>query len=174
MSAPSIYKNILFIHEHYEFVWNKFWNNANVGNYDSLNKLESNIIRNVYTKLLVRDFPDLFINGSKEQELYLNENTLLSKGYSRIVIGNHGPYIEFDISNILVSLEITKGQEWRTYDDGLRKVKYIWMNPIGFENVKIYKQIKEVSYADYINGMYYISPYNIYCIKSIIEENTLF
>jgi hypothetical protein len=73
-------------------------------------------------------------------------------GFERVVIGAHGPYIEFDESQCLIPLVVKEGQEWR--EEG--SPKYIWLYPVGFPDIKIYKQVRPVKYASYVVGKYYI------------------
>ena len=77
----------------------------------------------------------------------------------RIVIGAHGPYIEFSAEHFRKSIVITKGQEWRL--NKKYNVKYLHMNIFGHEELKIYKQTKTVNYADYKPGFYYVDLYKV-------------
>lgn len=96
-------------------------------------------------------------------------NTLLCKGFNRIVFGDHGPYIEFLKEHIIFDNWISKRNGIGYYD------KYY---PIDNSSILLYAQRKDVSnlpnppkgkysfngnrkegYADYIVGRYYISPY---------------
>ena len=87
---------------------------------------------------------------------YTKRGLLLAKGYSRIVIGGRGPYIEFEPENIMMDniyvpdhakhkLEnsLTYYHEYRSKDDSY---------------VKLYFQRMEVSYADYKIGKWYVDP----------------
>lgn len=59
-----------------------------------------------------------------------------------------------------ISLQIAKKFIWvNAYPK--EKVKYIWLTVKGAPEVKIYLQRRTVSYADYVPGMYYISPNQI-------------
>jgi hypothetical protein len=59
--------------------------------------------------------------------------------------------------DFFIDLEIKKGQEYRLTNNA----KYIWLNPVGYENIKVYKQLKLVKYADYRIGRYYIGLENV-------------
>ena len=102
-------------------------------------------------KKMLGDLPEhaaVFFNNDEKQFL---------KDIKRVVVGAHGPYIEFEESDLYfgLTLEVTKGQEWRIHDSRYL-VKYHCLNPVGHPNVKIYKQIREVKYADYKVGMLYV------------------
>jgi hypothetical protein len=97
-----------------------------------------------------------FLNTSRA--VYYKDQLLLS-GFHRIVIGAHGPYIEFSAEHFRRSIIMTKGQEWRL--NKKYNVKYLHMNPVGYEELKVYKQLKTVVYADYKVGMYYVDLYKV-------------
>ena len=77
----------------------------------------------------------------------------IAKGYKRIVIGDRGPYIEFGCNQLYMEkLHIPKQRhvyftEWRTNDES---------------NTMVYHQKRTVKYAEYIIGLYYISPSDLY------------
>lgn len=99
---------------------------------------------------------DLYKDTGK---VYYNSIPIL-KSFERVVCGAHGPYIEFKEKDLLIELEVTKGQEWRV-DDEYSHIKYNWLNPINLPDIKIYYQKNKVSYADYRPGYYYIDFYNV-------------
>ena len=85
----------------------------------------------------------------------------IAKGYSRIVIGDYGAYIEIPPSLIIIdNLQIKPGEEYRK-EERYKNVKYYWLCPITNENVKIYWQKHKVAYADYVPQMFYVSPYEV-------------
>lgn len=91
------------------------------------------------------------------QNLYLLDGTLLAIGFVRVVHGGRGDYIELireQFALPLTSKFNNKNWETNTSDD----FYYYWLYPIGYPDVKIYKQCKTVKYADYKVGYYYISP----------------
>ena len=105
----------------------------------------------------------LNINGDKSFKLYSKENTLISDGYNRIVIGDYGAFIEFDSTQIIKSnIKVKKGEEYRIHDDKYNKsVKYFWFTAKDNSDIKIYYQQKTVPYADYQPNMFYVSPFDI-------------
>ena len=108
------------------------------------------------------------IIGNDELEFYTLDETLIAKGYLRIVIGGRGPYIEFTEDQInWDNTFIPDTQEWRKDSTN---AFYIEHRTTDKANVKIYEQKKLVDYADYKIGLFYISPFDL-CTKDgrIIE-----
>lgn len=106
-------------------------------------------------------------------ESYLNKSVyydgrMIANCFRKIVIGGHGPYIELGESYFSCDLEITKGQEWRC-GSKYKKVKYLLMNPVGLPDLKVYYQMKKVSYADYIPGLYYIDYWSVDFVDRILK-----
>lgn len=98
-----------------------------------------------------------------------SSNEILATGYTRVVYGDHGPYIELD------KLQI----EWNSFPIYKKKSQYAWYDEYYTKDktVMLYDQKKDVKglknppkgayssnnnrtngYADYIVGMYYLSP----------------
>lgn len=114
-----------------------------------------------YRQFYIDNIPAQFdVNGSTDK-LYTQNGTLISDGYKRIVVGDYGAFIEFDKTQAIEeNYEIAPGQEYRVYDPKYSKnVKYVWLTIDDNSNIKIYKQKRKVSYADYKRGMFYISPH---------------
>lgn len=87
--------------------------------------------------------------------------TLVAIGYERVVIGDRGPYIEFKDSQIAKeNIFVPPNQSWRLlpkYDHC-----YYWEYRTNDEAfVKLYFQKKEVDYADYKVGLWYVSPFHL-------------
>ena len=91
------------------------------------------------------------------------KGTEFASGFSRIVIGDYGAFLEIDVSQINRDvIRVQPGQEYRLAEPRYAEhVKYIWMTVPDGSNVKIYWQKKTVEYADYQPGMYYVSPFEI-------------
>lgn len=63
---------------------------------------------------------------------------LIATGYSRIVIGDYGAYIEIPPHNMVIEhIKITPGQEYRLLEK-YKNVKYYWLCPKTAEHIKIY------------------------------------
>lgn len=88
-------------------------------------------------------------------------DTIICDSFTRCVIGDYGPYIEFlePASGTLLTVE--EGQEYRQSDAYKNNVKFDWLTVLDGSHVKIYHQKKRVSYADYVVGRYYISPFEV-------------
>ena len=83
----------------------------------------------------------------------------IATGYTRIVIGGRGPYVEFSDAYIINrALFIPDKQQWRLSSSLSYYIEYRTL----LDNVKVYKQLKTVGYADYKIGLYYISPFDLY------------
>lgn len=94
--------------------------------------------------------------GNPDTKFYSAGGTLLATGYTRIVVGERGAYIEFAPGNICVeSLHIPPDQKWRLHSD---IAYYIEHRSRDGANVKVYEQRRTVGYADYKIGMFYIAP----------------
>lgn len=155
-------------------IWDKFWNHASNGDYNSLTQDESKIIRHIHRRLLNHHFMDYRLGGRFDLPLKLMDGTPLLDTYHRLVIGDHGAYIEFDFENLLLPIQTKLGEEYRETEN--YKCKYHWKNPIvnGLPiDVKIYYQIERVKYADYMVGMYYVDPYELYHIEPATDLDLL-
>lgn len=84
---------------------------------------------------------------------------VLAYGYSRVVVGERGPYIEFSKEDLLEGgFKIPDECLWRqTYP----KAFYIEHRTVDSAFVMIYEQLKPVTYADYRVGMFYVSPSDV-------------
>ena len=83
---------------------------------------------------------------------------VVATGYSRVVIGKRGPYIEFDAKHIESSaLKIPKDQRWRQMSPIAYYIEHRSLDML----VKVYEQLRTVDYADYRVGCWYISPFDL-------------
>ncbi len=99
------------------------------------------------------------IDGNNKTIFYTKSGLLVATGYDRIVIGDRGPYIEFNDTQINIeNFHIPKAEEYRMTSDS---VYYIEFRSLDDCNVKVYFQLKEVDYADYKIGKLYISPFSL-------------
>lgn len=114
-----------------------------------------------YRQFYIDNLPDGFIISGSDTVLYTKTGTVVCNGYTRIVVGDYGAFIEFDKEQAnFDKYIIAPGQEYRVNDLKYSKnVKYIWMTIADGSNIKIYKQKKKVAYADYRGEMFYISPH---------------
>ena len=99
------------------------------------------------------------------QDIYSLDGVHICRGLTgRIyVCGDYGIFLEADTKDIVFENIIIKpGEEYRINDLRYSEhVKYHWYIPtIGYET-KIYFQQKTVTYADYLPGKWYFSPYEV-------------
>lgn len=122
--------------------------------------------------------------GNQSTKFYSLNSTYLFEGYNRIVYGDHGPYIEFDLQNIRCKLKSKFGNyvDYNNLPGDDFKYYYYWLQPINDLSIKVYLQIKTVhnlpnapkrddgklscfnraeGYADYKRGMFYVNPYDL-------------
>lgn len=102
-------------------------------------------------------------SGSDESVLCDKRGMEICLGYRRIVIGDYGPYIEFDDNEAAMeNLEIQYGQDYRIDNaQFVDRVKYEWWTTKSGSHVKLYRQKRCVEYADYRPGFWYVSPFEV-------------
>jgi hypothetical protein len=114
------------------------------------------IARDKYVKRLI--LPE---TPKESIKFFTKSGTLVANDYERVVIGDRGPYIEFQDSQIVKeNISIPPDQSWRL----LPKYSYCyyWEYRTSDEAfVKLYFQKREVDYADYKIDMWYISPFHL-------------
>jgi hypothetical protein len=80
-------------------------------------------------------------------------------GFTRLVIGSRGAYLEFEKSHFLPeNLYMPHDQKWRIKHEKCYYLEYRTKRDF----VKIYYQRRCVSYADYLPGKFYISPNDLF------------
>lgn len=122
--------------------------------------------------------------GNNFTNFYLPDGAIFATGYIRIVYGDHGPYLEFARKHIISKINTKYNNiiDYNNLPDENYKYYYFWLHPKDFENIKIYLQIKPVTflpnapkrqdgklssfnrsegYADYKRGMFYVDPYSL-------------
>lgn len=135
---------------------------ANLANHFHYQKLDTEFSSQVreYYKSNIPQF--LRIEGSR-QPLFSKNGSQIAKGYDRIVIGDYGAFIEFSKSDAMkFDYIVESGQEYRMIDPKYKdNVKYDWYTMDDGSHVKIYHQKKQVTYADYQVGKYYVSVHEV-------------
>jgi hypothetical protein len=114
------------------------------------------------------EFPELCTKGIPI--LRTKDNTLISKGYTRIVYGDHGPYIEFAKDTVAFDGFTFKKKstyawydEWYSKDDthtmlyDQKKGVEMLSNPPAGDHS--HRGNRNGGYADYVVGMIYVDPY---------------
>lgn len=108
--------------------------------------------------------------GNETQEFFTPCGTLFAVGYSRIVYGDHGPYVEFRKDQIRCSLSS------KFKNPCPPTAFYEWLCPTDGSGIKVYDQKRDVKnlknpppggfkgnraegYADYRVGFIYVDPY---------------
>ena len=92
------------------------------------------------------------LSGDDTTRFFTRTGRSFATGYTRVVIGDRGPYVEFDARHLdLGSLE----------DAGVPHTYYVELRSV-HDNVKVYAQLLRVTYADYVPGMFYASPFELY------------
>jgi hypothetical protein len=129
-----------------------------------------------YRQLFADNIPRFLNIEGSETPLFTTKGSLVCIRYDRIVVGDYGAFIEFSEDDITEEFIIQPGQEYRVNDEKYKnKVKYIWLTINDGSNIKIYKQKRKVTYADYKSKKYYVSVHEVlkdYETKSI-KENKL-
>ena len=96
------------------------------------------------------------IDGNDFTKFYTKDGLLVAIGYTRVVIGGRGPYIEFEDKHIVKdNFHIPKHAEYKLSQSMSYYHEYR-SNDGCF--VKAYYQQMGVSYADYKVGKWYIDP----------------
>lgn len=94
-------------------------------------------------------------NGDSTK-FFTKNGLLVAAGYTRVVIGDRGPYIEFSDDQIVKqNIFIPAHQQYRLTADYVYYHEY----RTNEDDVKLYYQRKTVNYADYKIGFWYISPF---------------
>jgi len=95
-----------------------------------------------------------------DRDFYTADNTLVATGYVQVVIGQRGPYIEFEGDHLVGdNITVLAEHAWRLNS---KNCYYIELHSNDEASVKIYYQTKTVDYADYRVNYYYISPFELY------------
>ena len=92
-------------------------------------------------------------------EFKTSSGLIIATGFVRLVIGERGPYIEFAKEHLIpANLYMPDNQKWRINSARKGYAYYLEYRTRDASYVKIYYQRKLVNYADYRQGMFYISP----------------
>ncbi len=85
--------------------------------------------------------------------IYLESSTLIAIGFERIVHGGRGDYVEIlpeQMCTPAICLPLPVNEQKHYY--------FIEHRVVTNMKIIVYEQLHRVYYADYIPGMYYISP----------------
>ncbi len=125
--------------------------------YKKLEKNKSEVVRDLFAKCVNK------LNLDPNKPLYTLNGVKISEGFERIVVGDYGAYIEYDLSQVPEGMKyiIPQSQKYRLLPSYKKNVKYIWYSTED-NSCKIYWQLRGVTYADYKPKKFYISPYEVY------------
>lgn len=97
--------------------------------------------------------------GSLDQPVMTLTGEVLARRAVRIVVGDHGAYVEMHADDIhRAALTVEPGQEWRLHRTNPYQ-KYVWWRTA--DGAKVYEQVHGVKYADYRAGMFYVDPHAV-------------
>jgi hypothetical protein len=85
-----------------------------------------------------------------ERPIKTISGVVVASDFTRIVHGNRGAYVEFDTECINLDAMNIKAMR-----------HYFYTEYATIDNIKVYFQLHKVSYADYLPGMWYISPIHL-------------
>jgi len=99
------------------------------------------------------------LDGDDTSTFYTPSELVITVGYTRLVIGGRGPYLEFDDTCIVTeNIHVPEDQRHRLGNDAFFYDEY---RSTCSSNVKVYHQKNLVSYADYKVGLWYIDPFEL-------------
>ena len=116
-----------------------------------------------YRQFFLENTPSWMNIDGSTSPLFTKNGTKICDAYDRIVIGDYGAFVEFRSEPIETQFVVQPGQEYRIDDkEYSKRVKYIWMTIDDGSGIKIYKQKKRVTYADYLPKRYYVSVHECF------------
>lgn len=86
-------------------------------------------------------------------EFRTRSGLVLARGYTRVEFGERGPYIEFAPRQIVLEVIHHIERRWAKYYEEYRSNDE--------SNVKLYLQLQPVTYAHYVPGQWYVSPFDL-------------
>jgi hypothetical protein len=107
--------------------------------------------------------------GNQETVFLTNKDNVLCTGYERILFGDHGPYVEFNVYQVNIDNWFAKRTGIGYYDKfyprdesnilmyGQRRTVSNLPNPP--KGKRSFRGNRDEGYADYKVGMFYISPW---------------
>ena len=102
---------------------------------------------------MATDYKDrlrLPVEGNDHTSFKSTTGLHVATGYTRIVIGGRGPYIEFLPGQLVwVNIHIPDEQKHRKEHPWKDRVYYLEWRTKDANRVKVYEQIRPVDYADY-------------------------
>ena len=103
------------------------------------------------------------LQGTDHTRFETSTGLHVATGYTRVVIGERGPYVEFLPGHLIWdSLQIPDEEKYRLEHPWKDKVFYVEWRTKDQSNVKVYDQKRTVDYAEYKVGLFYISPFDLF------------
>lgn len=130
--------------------------------YRALPKEASEIVREYYRRQL--SIPEF---GGGEEVVLKNEcGTTIATGYTQVIIGDYGAFVEF------VQEQLIKDNVKPKFPGPQKKdASYLWYETKDAANTKVYLQQHRVTYAKYSPGRYYVSPDDVFVERvGILDE----
>ena len=95
-------------------------------------------------------------SGDQTKGIFLKSGMQIAHNFQRVVHGERGAYVEFLPEQIIhENIFIPEDKRWKLrYDE----VYYIEHRTNDGTFVLVYEQKREVDYADYVSGLFYITP----------------
>ena len=110
-----------------------------------------------------KDRLKLSLDG-KNINLFSKTGVKIVTGYTRIVIGDRGPYIEFNKEHLIAEhIYMPSETKWRIKSKTAFYLEYRTYQ----DYIMIYYQKRLVDYADYKIKKFYISPFDLYLNNNI-------
>lgn len=130
------------------------------------------IFRDEAVQFYKDNLPSEFSIEGDDMPLFSPEGLKLCSRYNRVVVGDYGAYVEILPEDIEHSnIRVKEGQEYRDFDPRYSNSKYSWLTTKDNSDIKVYFQKKEVDYADYVPGRYYISPYDCVMLNCLCKDS---
>lgn len=95
------------------------------------------------------------LSGDSTTRFLTRSGELLATGYMRVVIGARGPYVELAAGHLNLVV-LREAPDPHRYYVELRSVA---------DDVKVYAQLLPAGYADYVPGMFYVSPFELFDVS---------
>ena len=103
------------------------------------------------------------VEGNDHTRFETSTGLHVATGYTRIVIGGRGPYVEFNPGHVLLAnLHVPENKRSKLRPDRRGTFDYIEWRTNDDANVKVYEQVRTVDYADYRVGLIYVDPFDLF------------
>jgi hypothetical protein len=110
-----------------------------------------------------QDRPRIPLEGNDHTRFETSTGLHIATGYTRVVIGGRGPYVEFLPGHLVWdNLHVPDGEKYRLDHPWKDRVYYVEWRTKDESNVKVYEQKRTVDYADYKVGLVYMPPFDLF------------